>query len=477
MLDVTTPTAKDSARRQLDASLDAHFASGAFEQSLARRVAWRTESDLGTAPAALADYLREEIALTFAPMGFACTVHDNPDPRGGPFLVARRVEDPRLPTLLTYAHGDVVNGQEGRWQDGLSPWTLTRVDQRWYGRGTADNKGQHSISLAALAQAIDARQGRLGYNVTVLMETGEEAGSPGLHAFCTQQREQLRADLLIACDGPRVSAERPTLFLGARGAVNFTLRVRARDRAFHSGNWGGVLVNPATVLAQAWASMVDRHGRIRVPALRPAQVPADVRDVLAGLPVGGAPDDPTLDPDWGEPGLTPIERLVAWNTLEILAMESGSPARPINAIPSSAVMHAQLRFVVGTPWRDLASIVRAHLDAEGLQQVEVEVVASAAASRTPVSDPWVDWAAQSMARSTGKSIAILPNLAGTLPNDVFSDILGLPTLWVPHSYPACAQHAPNEHLLVDVAREGLQIMGGLFWDLGNTDTAPWPTRA
>ena len=84
---------------------------------------------------------------------------------------------------------------------------------------------------------------------------------------------------------------------------------------------------------------------------------------------------------------------------------------------------------------------------------------------------------QSMARSTGKSIAILPNLAGTLPNDVFSDILGLPTLWVPHSYPACAQHAPNEHLLVDVAREGLQIMGGLFWDLGNTDTAPWPTRA
>ena len=121
--------------------------------------------------------------------------------------------------------------------------------------------------------------------------------------------------------------------------------------------------------------------------------------------------------------------------------------------------------------------LRAHLDAEGLQQVEVEVVASAAASRTPVSDPWVDWAAQSMARSTGKSIAILPNLAGTLPNDVFSDILGLPTLWVPHSYPACAQHAPNEHLLVDVAREGLQIMGGLFWDLGNTDSAPWPTRA
>jgi acetylornithine deacetylase/succinyl-diaminopimelate desuccinylase-like protein len=472
----TSPIADTPERQQLGATLEQHFASGAFEEALARRVAWRTESDLGAPPAALADYLREEIAVTFAPMGFTCALHDNPDPKGGPLLVARRIEDPQLPTLLTYAHGDVVNGQEDRWQDGLSPWTLTRVAQRWYGRGTADNKGQHSISLAALAHTIAARQGRLGYNVTVLMETGEEAGSPGLHVFCREHAELLRADLLIACDGPRVSAERPTLFLGARGAVNFTLRVRARDRAFHSGNWGGVLVNPATLLAQAWSSMVDTHGRIRVAALRPTQVPADVRAVLAGLPVGGAADDPTLDPDWGEPGLTPIERLVAWNTLEILAMESGSPARPINAIPSSAVMHAQLRFVVGTPWQDLASIVRAHLDAHGLQQVEVEVVASAAASRTPVSDPWVDWAAQSMTRSSGKPVAILPNLAGTLPNDVFSDILGLPTLWVPHSYPACSQHAPNEHLLVDVAREGLHIMGGLFWDLGDTDIAPWPAR-
>ena len=98
-------------------------------------------------------------------------------------------------------------------------------------------------------------------------------------------------------------------------------------------DWGGVLANPATLLAHAWASMVDAHGRILVPELRPQGVPADVRAVLRDVPMGGAPDDPRLDADWGEPGLSPIERLVAWNTLEILAMESGAPARPINAIP------------------------------------------------------------------------------------------------------------------------------------------------
>ena len=69
---------------------------------------------------------------------------------------------------------------------------------------------------------------------------------------------------------------------------------------------------------------------------------------------------------------------------------------------------------------------------------------------------------------------VLPNLGGSLPNDVFADILGLPTIWVPHSYPGCSQHAPDEHLLAPVAREGLAIMAGLFWDLAEAslDTAP-----
>ena len=84
---------------------------------------------------------------------------------------------------------------------------------------------------------------------------------------------------------------------------------------------------------------------------------------------------------------------------------------------------------------------------------------------------WVRWAAASIERSTGKRPALLPNLGGSLPNDIFADLLGLPTIWVPHSYPACAQHAPNEHLLGSVAREGLAIMAGLFWDLGDQGPA------
>ena len=464
-------------RQQCINAAAAHFDSGHYFAELQRRIAQRTESDTGQATPALTDYLTQHIAPALHGMGFECEVLPNPVAQAGPFLIARRIEGEHLPTLLTYGHGDVVSGQDASWRAGLSPWTLTVEGERWYGRGTADNKGQHSINLAALAHTLAARSGRLGYNVTVLFEMGEEAASPGLNAVVEAHREALRADLFLASDGPRVSATRPTLFLGSRGAVNFSLRLRSRPRAYHSGNWGGVLANPATILANALATLVDGRGRLLVDALRPQEVPVSVRRALADVAIGQGEDDPALDEGWGEPGLSAAERLIGWNTLEVLALGAGTPQRPINAIPAEAVAHCQLRFVVGTPWQRVGELVRAHLAARGFGQIEVDVTLEGAATRLDVDDPWVGWAQASIARSVGQTPTVLPNLAGSLPNDVFADLLGLPTLWVPHSYAACAQHAPNEHLLAPLAREGLQLMAGLFWDLGEPGGAPWRRAA
>ncbi|MGA1287687.1 MAG: M20 peptidase family dipeptidase, partial [Rubrivivax sp.] len=82
----------------------------------------------------------------------------------------------------------------------------------------------------------------------------------------------------------------------------------------------------------------------------------------------------------------------------------------------------------------------------------------------------------SLQRTGGIAPVLLPNLGGSLPNDVFADGLGLPTVWIPHSYPACSQHAPNEHLLAPVVRQGLELMTGLFWDLGD-QAAVLPRRS
>ena len=193
-------------------------------------------------------------------------------------------------------------------------------------------------------------------------------------------------DALIATDGPRLSRERATVFLGSRGVANFELTLHLRDGSHHSGNWGGLLRNSGTVLA--------------------------------------------------------------------------------NAIPPTAKATMHMRFVVGTPVDALQQALQSHLAAHGFGDIQVSAPEVMNATRLDPDNAWVRFALDSIERSTGQPPVLLPNLGGTLPNDVFADILGLPTVWVPHSYAGCSQHAPNEHLLGPVAREALQIMAGLFWDLG-----------
>jgi acetylornithine deacetylase/succinyl-diaminopimelate desuccinylase-like protein len=330
----------------------------------------------------------------------------------------------------------------------------------------ADNKGQHTVNLAALACLLRT-QGRLGFNVKLLLEMGEELGSPGLRAICRDERDVLAADVLIASDGPRLSPERPTVFLGSRGAVRLRLLVHLREGAHHSGTWGGLISNAATVLTHALATLSDARGRLLVDGLRPTAIPDDVRAALADVEVSGGPGAPEVEPGWGEPGLSPAERVFAWNTLEILAFSAGNIARPAAAIPGTAEASVMLRFVVGLDWRDVEGILQRHLDAQGFPMVEVKVADGGNATRTSGANAWVGRTLASLQRTTGKKPALLPNFGGTLPNDVFVEELGLPTLWVPHSYPGCNQHAPDEHNLRGVLREGLEMMTGLFWDIGH----------
>jgi acetylornithine deacetylase/succinyl-diaminopimelate desuccinylase-like protein len=191
-----------------------------------------------------------------------------------------------------------------------------------------------------------------------------------------------------------------------------------------------------------------------------------VRAALAGLEVGGGPGDPEVDADWGEPGLTPAERVFAWNTLDVLAYRTGNPEFPVNAIPAHAKANLHMRFVVGTDVARLREHVLQHLRERGFGDIEVSEPMVMAATRLDPDNAWVRFALASIEASTGCKPVLLPNLGGSLPNDVFADILGLPTVWVPHSYPACSQHAPDEHLLLPVARQALVLMTGLFWDLG-----------
>lgn len=462
------------SRAQAIAKALASFDEGRYLEDLRRRVAIPTESQNPERLAELYRYLQDEMMPAFDRLGYDCWIFDNPCEGMGPVLLARRIEGERLPTVLGYGHGDVIRGYEAQWRDGLSPWNLIQEGDRVYGRGTADNKGQHTVHLCALA-AVLATRGRLGFNSKFMIETGEENGSKGLEEIVAGNREAFAADVFIASDGPRVNVKQANITLGNRGVFNFDLVVDLRAGGHHSGNWGGLLANPGVILAHALASLTTAKGKILIPEWLPEGIPESVRTALKDVVRDGGEGDPQIDPDWGEPGFTPPEKVYGWNSFEVLAFKTGNPENPANAIPPRASAHCQLRYVVGSQPEKFIPALRHHLDRLGLQQVDIRPppesnAAGFEAARTDPEHPWAQWVAAAIERTTGQKTVMLPNSGGSICNHLFHQHLGVPTIWIPHSYTGCSQHAPNEHILASVTREALGITAGVYWDLGEPGT-------
>jgi acetylornithine deacetylase/succinyl-diaminopimelate desuccinylase-like protein len=226
-----------------------------------------------------------------------------------------------------------------------------------------------------------------------------------LQELCERHSGDLfKADLLIGSDGPRNAPAEPTIFLGARGTCPFELIVNLREGSHHSGNFGGLLANPGIILAHALASITDARGAISLPEWRPP-LTASVRQALAGVEIDGGCDGPQIDRDWGEPGLTPAERVFGWNSFEILAFHTGTPERPVNAIPGIARAHCQLRYVVGTT-SSLRCVVISIAIASGTSRYERCKVdtSTPAASIRPIHG-WDGPAAHSRAPSAGSRLS------------------------------------------------------------------------
>ncbi|MGE5513210.1 MAG: M20/M25/M40 family metallo-hydrolase, partial [Bacteroidota bacterium] len=208
--------------------------TGGYFADLARYVAVPSESQNPARLPDLGRYLETVIKPALEPLGYACKIFPNPIAGCGPVMLASRVEDPALPTFLCYGHGDVVLGMEGRWENNRDPWKLSFEGDRVYGRGTADNKGQHLVHIAALRHVLAVR-GRLGFNHKFLVETGEENGSKGLEEIVEANKADFAADAFFASDGPRTELGKPNITLGNRGCYNFELSVDLRDGGHHSG--------------------------------------------------------------------------------------------------------------------------------------------------------------------------------------------------------------------------------------------------
>ena len=469
---MTRETAVASALKYYDDRGSGYFAD------LARWVAVPTESQNPERVGVLGEYLQTVIRPELEALGYAIKIFPNPLAGCGPVLLGTRIEDPSLPTFISYGHGDVVLGMEGRWANDRDPWKLSFEDERVYGRGVADNKGQTLVHVAALREVMKARGGKLGFNHKFLIETGEENGSKGLKDIIDANKADFAADGFLSSDGPRTEIGRPNITLGNRGCANFILTVDLREGGHHSGNWGGLLANPGIILAHALASIVDAKGRILVEGWRP-EIPGGVREVLKGIDRDAGPRAPKIDDYWGEPGLSRIEKIAAFNSFDVLAFETGNPAKPVNAVPPKARAVCALRYVVGTDAENIVSNLRRHLDERGFTQVTIEPPPAGnngrfEASRTDHNHPWAQWVKGAVERNSNQPCGVLPNGGGSTMTYMLQYGIGMPCAWLPLSYAGCSQHAPDEHILVPLMREGVRHVTGIYWDLGDKQTGYRP---
>lgn len=446
-----------------------YMRSGAFHEDMARRVAIPTESQVPEGLPHTRRYLEDEMAPAFEAMGFTWEIFENPVDGVGPALLATRDEGADT-TVLGYGHGDVIRGQADQWTKGEGPWKLSPDGERLYGRGTADNKSQHTINMAGLKAVLETR-GHLGFNAKFVIEMAEENGSQGLREIIAANMDKFAADALVASDGPRVRADRPTVSLGARGGKNFDLVCDLREGGHHSGNWGGAIADPVMILSHALASVCGPTGQILVPEWLPPPMTNAVREALKDVVLDPGAEGPEIDPDWGEPGMTTAEKVYGWNSFAVLAIGAGNIAGPVNAIQPTARAHCQLRYIAGTDVADILPALRRHLDAHGFGNVEIQPptgrnAAGFEASRTEPDDPWALRVRASIERTSGQKAAVIPQMGGSICNDLFTDLLGIPAIWVPHSYTGCSQHAPDEHILLPVCESALKLMAGVYWDLG-----------
>ena len=443
------------------------FTDGKFFDKLSSLVNIVTDSKNAVSVDDLTSYYTDGLSDILTELGLQTEIIDNPIKGGPPFLIGKRIESSELKTILLYGHGDTVPLQEGQWFEEIIPNELKVIGDKIYGRGVADNKGQHLINLLALLSVLKIRK-KLGFNLKIIFEMGEEIGSPGLFDLCEKYKDYLKSDVLIASDGPRVAVDVPTIFLGSRGAINFELEAKYREGAHHSGNWGGVLRDPGVRLSHALSIITDKNGKILIENWKPTSLSVEVRDRLHSLPTTIS-ETVEIDENWGEPGLSSNEKLFGWNSFSVLALRSGNIDLPVNAIQPSAKALCQLRFVVGTDTNKVISSLRDHLDQNGFNDIKIitENAINFEASRTNLNNIWLKKVEHILEKFHRGKIHVIPNLAGSLPNNCFTDILGIPTIWIPHSYKECSQHAPNEHVPIELLQNSLLLMTDLYWNLGS----------
>ncbi|WP_339865027.1 M20/M25/M40 family metallo-hydrolase [Paremcibacter congregatus] len=413
---------------------------------------------------------------------------------GQPLMLAERRTEGASKTALIYLQADGQPVDVSKWHQ-PSPYDAVlkeKVDREWkaidwsraeselnpewriFARSASDAKGPIAMVLAAL-DSMKKNGLKAGLNMKFVLDFEEELGSPHLPKAVKDNRVDFAADFLMIFDGPRHLSNRPTLYFGARGIANITLKVFGPKRPQHSGGYGNYAPNPALLLSDLLASMKDDGGRVTIPGFQDgitiseqdrkilAAIPDDEKAILTSLGI--------KNPD--KVGAT-YQEAMQYPSLSILGLQSGwvgDQTRTI--IPATATAELDARLVPEKDPESLIALVRQHIEGKGYhiiagkeptdeerrnnaRLISFDHVVSYGAFRTPLDGPEAKWLVKTLKQTFQADPVQIRMVGGSIPIAPFVSELKILAIGVPTVYLENNQHSPNENLRMGNYVEGIQ---------------------
>lgn len=312
--------------------------------------------------------------------------------------------------------------------------------------------------------------GELPCNVIFLLEGEEEIGSPQIAQFVRDHADRLNADLVVTSDGPLHESGLPVVTFGVRGVAGFELRSKTASRDVHSGIFGGVVPNPIWKLVHLLATMKNPEGRITIGGLNEPVIPAtnSEREAVSKLPL----DLDALKADLGLSELDApkdrayYDRLMFHPTLTVNGFHGGYGGPGMKTVlPCEAFVKCDIRLVEPLTPDYVFEKVAAHV-AHYAPDVEFVPLNGMLPSKTPMESPFAQPIRKAVLAARGVEPLMYPTVGGSLPDYVFTKILGLPAFVVPYANADEANHAPNENLEIVRFTDGIRTGAALLHELG-----------
>ena len=392
---------------------------------------------------------------------------------GNPFVYAEYmpdcIEDKQVPTVLVYAHYDVMPVEPlDQWVS--NPWEPDIRDGRLYARGADDDKGQAMIQAKAFEYMV--REGLMKCRVKFIFEGEEEIGSPSLEAFLHKHKELLACDIILVSDTSMIGKDTPSITTGLRGLAYWQIEVDGPNRDLHSGHFGGAVKNPINALCEMLAHVVDRHGRITIPHFYDdvLSIPADERDMIAQIPFSEEAYCRAIDVDatFGEEGYSTLERNSCRPSFDVCGIWGGYTGEGSKTVlPSKAFAKVSCRLVANQDHEHISQAFAGYMQQLAPIGVRVKVTPMHGGQGyiCPIDIPAYKAAEKGFEVAFGKR-PLAARRGGSIPIiSSFEQILGKKTILMGFGLEQNAIHSPNESMDLETWENGIVAVSEFYKNL------------